>query len=674
MFHLQFNIHNSTLKKAVSFTIYHLQFNIKKIMLSKKQYQKLLRRFQYEFDNLMTGGLMPLVIILALFALTLTFIITTIGVFFYVQEDPKEQMSYLEAYWQVFMHVIDQGTITDKKNWSFRLLMLTPTFFGIFTMGTLVALITTRVNIILGKLRKGRSIVLEENHTVILGWSSKIFPIIHELIKANANQKRSCIVILANKDKIEMQDEIKQKIGDRQGLRVVCRTGNPIDLDDLDIVNLQEAKAVIVVSPDDNLSDTQNVKTILAITNHPKRRPKTDENLYNIVAELQTENNKEIANIIGGDELTLVISNEVIARIAVQTCLQAGLSAVYNVLLDFDNVDIYFHTAKKFTGLTFYDALFAFENITVIGLQRKTGLVMLNPKAKTKINDGDKLIILAEDDDNLPEPDLINPRPIEIERITEENIQIVKNEKFILILGWNAEGATIVQQIGNYVVQGSKILILSNDITQVEKDLELIMPIRNVQVSFKEGDVSNRKILGQLPLIELSNIMILSYSDTMPVQEADAITLVCLMHLRDLKAQRKCTFTIVSEMLDLKNRTLAEVAKPDDFIISDHIISLIIAQLSENRELKVVFEELFDSQGAEFYLKPAEIYVNLNQDVNFYTVTQAAIQREEVAVGYRIREYADNPEKNYGIVLNPQKHNKVKFVEGDRIIVIAQDL
>ncbi len=643
-------------------------------MISKKRYQRLLRRFQYEFDNLMTGGLLPLVIILTLFALTLTFIVATIGVIFYVQEDPKEKIDYLEAYWQVFMHVIDQGTITDKKNWSYRILMLTPTFFGIFTMSTLVALITTRVNTILGKLRKGRSIVLESNHTVILGWSSKIFPIIQELIKANANQKRSCIVILANKDKIEMQDEIKQKIGDRQGLRVVCRTGNPIDLDDLDLVNLQEAKSIIVVSPDDNLSDTQNVKCILAITNHPKRRIKTEETLYNIVAELTTDNNKEIANIIGGDELTLVVSNEIIARIAVQTCLQAGLSAVYNILLDFDNVDIYFHTAQKFTGLTFYDALFAYENITIIGIQRRTGLIMLNPKSKTKINEGDKLIILAEDDDHLPEPDLINPRPILYDKIPQNPVKIPKNEKFILILGWNEEGATIVQQIGNYVVNGTKILIVCNDITKPQKDLELYMPIRNVEVDFKEGDISNRKLLNLLPLHELTNIMILSYSDNMPLQEADAITLVCLMHLRDLKAQRKCTFTIVSEMLDLKNRTLAEIAKPDDFIISDHIISLIVAQLSENRELKVVFDELFDSQGAEFYLKPAEIYANLDEETNFYTVTESAIQREEIAVGYRIKAFSDIPEKYYGVVLNPHKNDKIKFSEGDRIIVLAQDL
>jgi len=40
-------------------------------------------------------------------------------------------------------------------------------------------------------------------------------------------------VILADKDKIEMEDEIKSRLPDRKRTRIVCRRGDPIDLDEI---------------------------------------------------------------------------------------------------------------------------------------------------------------------------------------------------------------------------------------------------------------------------------------------------------------------------------------------------------------------------------------------------------------------------------------------------------
>ena len=39
---------------------------------------------------------------------------------------------------------------------------------------------------------------------------------------------------------------------------------------------------------------------------------------------------------------------------------------------------------------------------------------------------------------------------------------------------------------------------------------------------------------------------------------------------------------VVSEMLDERNRKLAEVCQIDDFIVSDHLVSLMMTQVSEN--------------------------------------------------------------------------------------------
>ena len=78
----------------------------------------------------------------------------------------------------------------------------------------------------LADLRKGRSRVLESGHTVILGWSPHVFEIIRELVLANENKPRSCIVLLADHDKVEMEDSLRDHLPDTGRTRVVCRRGS----------------------------------------------------------------------------------------------------------------------------------------------------------------------------------------------------------------------------------------------------------------------------------------------------------------------------------------------------------------------------------------------------------------------------------------------------------------
>ncbi|TAG90442.1 MAG: potassium transporter TrkA, partial [Bacteroidetes bacterium] len=263
---------------------------------------------------------------------------------------------------------------------------------------------------------------------------------------------------------------------------------------------------------------------------------------------------------------------------------------------------------------------------------------------------------------------------IQEDKILKDGKNLINAPRSVMILGWNQEGFTIVKQMDSYVMKGSELCIVCDDADKVRADLDILMPLKNVNISYQEADISNRKALNQLPLAQHQHLMILSYANKMHIQEADAITLVALMHLREIKKNKKLEFTIISEMLDIKNRTLAEVAKPDDFIISDHVISLIVSQVAENKELKLVFDQLFDAQGSEFYLKPLDLYVVPNQEINFYTITEAALRRNEIAIGYRLKEFAESPAHHYGVFLNPNKKENVFLKEGDKIIVLAEDL
>ena len=149
-------------------------------------------------------------------------------------------------------------------------------------------------------------------------------------------------------------------------------------------------------------------------------------------------------------------------------------------------------------------------------------------------------------------------------------------------------------------------------------------------------------------------------------------TLVTLLHLREIAEHSGRSFSIVSEMLDDRNRELAEIARADDFIVSDRLVSLMMCQVSENKEYAAVFEELIDPEGSELYLKSADEYVKPGVPLSFYTVVEAARRRGEVAVGYRVKAEAGDPRKSYGVRLNPAKSRRIEFGEGDKVIVLAE--
>ncbi|MDX6283799.1 MAG: hypothetical protein QOH03_4870, partial [Kribbellaceae bacterium] len=127
-----------------------------------------------------------------------------------------------------------------------------------------------------------------------------------------------------------------------------------------------------------------------------------------------------------------------------------------------------------------------------------------------------------------------------------------------------------------------------------------------------------------------------------------------------------------SEINDDANREIAEVTRADDFVVSDKLISLLLTQLTENRHLAAVFEELFSPIGAEIYLKPASDYLRPGVPATFATIAEAARRRDEVAIGYRIHDQFYRPPA-YGVVLNPAKNKSLTLTARDRVVVLAED-
>lgn len=614
-------------------------------------------QFRYFFDNTLSKGTVALIGWLAV-VMCLLIVLTSIVVW---AAGIATESSLAEQMWAYLVRVLGG---TKELPWSFRLATLIIVLSGIFVMSSLISLLTTGFRSKLDGLRKGRSRVIENGHTVILGWSEGIFTIISELVVANENQQRFCIVILCDKDKVEMEDKILEKVGDTGRTRIICRTGNPTTILDLDIVNLDFAKSIVIVS-EENDSSANSLKTILAIINRPNRRPEP----YHIVANIHKSDDLWVGKIIGKEEVELVHVSGLIARIEAQSCRQSGLSLVYTELLDFDGDEIYFQSESKTIGKTYGETILSYENSAVIGIF-SNGRVQINPHKEQIIQEGDQIIAISKDDDTVVISEQIEP-PIDRQVIHNESPSDVKPEALV-ILGWNSRGPIVMQDLASYLAPNSTVtLVIPSDINEIELNQQLIEQ-RNITIDIKEGDITNRQVLEEVGLDLVDHVVVFSCIDNYGYQEADSRTLVTLVHLRDIRDKTDHNFTIVSEILDVRNRELLELNQADDFILSDRLVSLAMAQISENKELGPLFNELFQPEGSEIYFKPVKNYVAIDKPVNFFTIVEAAVEGNETAIGYRQQSYANDAERNYGIAVNPEKSVYVDYVASDQIIVFSE--
>ncbi|WP_370088529.1 hypothetical protein [Ekhidna sp.] len=628
-------------------------------------------KLKYRFDNYVSQGTINMIKGLAIITMIFVclFAVTLLAMGLHPDHQVNDSsFGIFESLWVNLTHMLDPGTVGEHEdNWPFQLFMMFVTILGLIIISTLIGLVSNGILTKLEALRKGRSFVIEKDHVLILGWSSKIFTIIPEIVEANENQKRGVIVILADMDKVTMEDEIKDKVGNTRNTQVICRTGNPIDVHDLQIANPFDTKAIIILDKDNENSDSQIIKTIVAIVTNPKRRPEP----YHITAEMEDKKNFEVAKMVGGDEVELILSDEIISRIMVQTSRQSGLSVVYQDLMDFDGDEIYFEDAPSLVGKTFRDILFAYEESAIMGIQYSDGSVAINPPMDTIFKKGDKVIGITEDDDTLvPSPNA--NIDLQESKIVYTEPEEQEPEK-ILIVGWNDRARYIALELDNYVPAGTTVKIVSKfeDARPIVERLS--NRVKNISLEFEVKNTTGRETLENMHLEQYDFIILLCYQNYFPIQEADAQTLITLLHLRNFTELHGYKYKIVSEMLDIRNRQLADITSADDFIVSDKLVSLLMSQVAENKYLMRVFEDLFDADGSEIYIKPAREYVQVGQSMNFYTVLESAARKNEVAIGYRIISKAKSADEQYGVVLNPKKSEEFTLEENDMVIVLSED-
>ncbi len=612
-------------------------------------------RLRYRVDNALSRGAWVVIGYLGLLTLAFVFVGALIAVIARLAgwNGGGGRLGIFEAMWQMFVRIVDSGSFAgDQGPWT-RLVAVLITLTGIFIAGSLIGLIAAAVDQRIDALRRGRSHVVESGHTLILGWSPRVPTIVGELVIANESERRAAIVILAEKDKTEMEEEIRSSVHDLRTTRVVCRRGDPGGAADLRLAAVESARSIVVTSDD---GDASSIRAALAVLGLGLDAP--------VVVEMASAERATTLEAVTGGTILTVNSDRVIAEVTAQACREAGLSTVFQELLDFDGDELYLRAFPELDGSTYAQAQQSFEKAAVIGVAGEEG-IELNPSPDRVIAADERIIALVEDDSVFTWEGLRSVPQVEVRYEPDP-----EPAQHILVVGWSHLAPVVIRELDDFLTDGSRITLVIDgrfvpsgvaEASSLAAEANLVHTTIDVRTS-DGGPEAIGDLLGDEAYAQA---ILLGYRRGMSAANADAETLLTLMGLRRRWPRgHPPEVRLVAEVLDQRNVDIAQKVGVDDFIVSDRLASLMIAQLSERAELRDVFDELFDATGASIVLRPAARFVQNGSPMTFAQLVAGGNRFGESVLGYR--RASDGR-----VLLNLPKSQQVDLGPRDEVVVVT---
>ena len=199
----------------------------------------------------------------------------------------------------------------------------------------------------------------------------------------------------------------------------------------------------------------------------------------------------------------------------------------------------------------------------------------------------------------------------------------------------------------------------------------------HINVSIKEVDLNDLEKLDELEPQEFDSILILSPGGT-TIEEMDAYVISLLIRIRQILISKSKKWPkLITEVMDSDNIDIILNSGVEDFMVSNQFVSQIMAQVSEEPLALDVYDDLFQAEGSELYIKPASFYFDFSEKESltmpYGECVQAAQLRNEVILGLQIHTDQKNRDKMFGIVLIPDKKDEFTIRKEDGLIALAED-
>jgi len=616
---------------------------------------------------------------------------------------------WAEMAWMSWGQLFDGvGGSPDGELWGTRAVGLVNTFMGMFVFGLVCAFVEDAINCKMEALRRGKTKVLEEGFDLIIGWNARILPLVSQLCLANESDGGGAVVILAEMDKPEMDDFWMSEISieDRLGTKIITREGDSITPLNLNKVSAKQASSIVILSPAPHMADESDAavtRTMLALTG-ALGEVGEDGITGHVVLSLCDIDNLPYCSLAVKDRkkndtyIKPVVAHDLTGRLMIQCAMEPGLSRIFAHILAFEYNEFYFKNFPELGGRRFADVCFMFEDAVPFGVFFGTPQVdpadpdkliklVINPPGDYYMEADDMVIVIAEDDDSFEpanQPNLKDPG--ECPDFPEPE----KQTRSILLIGFRRDLDDMINEIDEWMAPGSTLTSFARG--KVEDRIDILMEggldaeFDNMKLVHLEGNpVVQKHLEEKLDIPSYDAIIVLTESldeDGEPLipLNCDSRTLVTTLLIRDIQRRAGVNKTLVCEILDPRTEKLLALADLDDYLSTNDLVSMALAQCAKERRVHRLINTIFCPEGNEMHVKDIRRYAVEGETLNFWELTARARMHGEVVLGFFRKDIG----KGKTPILNPgnesqkddfpgDKNTRMVWTYGDQLIVFSED-
>lgn len=630
-----------------------------------------------------------------------------------------------DSIWWTFLHLSDPGYLGDDDTPISAILGTLFTVLGmiIFVAG-IVGILTSMIASGLKNLHEGGAPVAFRDHIVIVGWNTRVFTLVGDLLHAS---KAHQIAILAPLVKEDAEKQLERRVFDpiarQEGRRaahiargnVVYRQGNAGVDHDLNRVSAGEAERFILLAeqsgPSVRAVDVAQIRTLYSIE-RAHQNPDAKDRRFATVVEFSSEQFRSHAfyamrvdprrdawvnyyeeqlkkrglrsylpvpgELKSLNDMTAVNPDQIVSRVLVQCAVQPFLSGIYDELFSFRGRELFLWKPDRSWREVWKTMLeqAPVERPTYLASRMQQGLVVgiydngqfsFDPGAWRELDEGAPYLVLGDKQSFSRRP---LSRPAEsYEATCAISAPSETPDSRVLILGVNRRFHVVIEQLSDYIEQyaGYRLTIDVLD----EHELPDVSPhTEHIDLNLHRGDYTCWETLGSLLEEQPAYDSIILLAEDLHIDnpEVDARVTLVLVMLRafrdDYHWQEKLEHTsLVAEVRDPRNRNiLRQKQLAGDVIVGDEYVSGFIAQICVDHRLEELYREILDYGQYELYARDVATH---EAGCAFGSLVQACAERHETAMGILQKQ----PDGSRITLLAPGMETVVG--EGDQALVIA---